>query len=108
MKQRGRPRKIREESLEALAPKLLHQEKESPENPTQELLREFVMRIEVVEDEKIIAQRTILDIYAEAKEQGISTILLRELIRLRKLSQNDRDAYEATRTMYMQTLGAKP
>jgi len=94
MKPRGRPKKNKIDPPEA-------------ETPIQQELRNFVDRIERMEDEKIMAQKTILDIYAEAKEQGISTSILREIIRLRKFAPNEREAYEALRNMYMQAIGLK-
>jgi len=114
MKQRGRPRKNREEirqeqeTPEALAPKLSPKQADDPETFNQSELVSFVMRIENMEDEKTIAARTIIDIYAEAKEQGIATAILREAIRLRKLVPHERAAYEALRNQYMQALGVKP
>jgi|GEM_PF-7099111 len=111
MKQRGRPRKIRqdnEDNSETLAPDPLPEREESPETSPQSQIVSFVERIEIQEDEKTIAQKTIIDIYAEAKEQGIATQFLREAIRLRKLNPSERATYEALRNQYMQTLGLKP
>jgi len=109
MRQRGRPRKVRQEQeiAEVNQPNLETKAETALPIPTHPPLLGFALRIETQEDEKAIAQKTILDIYAEAKEQGIATPILREAIRLRKLSQNERNAYEALRDQYMQTLGLK-
>ena len=47
----------------------------------------------------------IKDIYGEAKSQGFDKKTLREMIRLRKMSKEERDEREALRDLYGTSLG---
>lgn len=71
-------------------------------------LRAFIERIERLEEEKKSIGDDIKDVYAEAKGTGFDTKVIREIIKLRKLDQNERMEMEAILDLYMQALGMAP
>lgn len=68
-------------------------------------LNSIVERVERLEEEKAAIAADIRDIYAEAKANGFDTKVLREVIRLRKLDQNERQGQESLLDVYMHALG---
>lgn len=72
---------------------------------TGEHLKQFVERIERLEEEKAGLAEDIKEIYAEAKSNGFDVKILREVIKLRKLDAADRAEKETTLDLYMQALG---
>ena len=68
-------------------------------------LRSFVERIERLEEEKAELSEGIREIYAEAKGNGFSTAVLREMVRLRKMDHNLLLEKEALRDLYGTALG---
>lgn len=68
-------------------------------------LKEYVQRIERLEDEKSIIGADIRDIYAEAGGNGFDTKALRTVIRLRKQDGDERREQEAILHTYMHALG---
>jgi uncharacterized protein (UPF0335 family) len=72
-------------------------------------LRTIVERIEQVEDEikELIEARK--EIYLEAKGNGFDVKVLRELIRLRKRDQTEREEHETLLDLYLQAIkGTRP
>jgi uncharacterized protein (UPF0335 family) len=70
-----------------------------------ERLRQFIERIERLEEEKRGLQEDIKEIYAEAKGTGFDVKVMRQIIRLRKMEKNDRQEQEALLELYLQALG---
>lgn len=70
-----------------------------------EQLRLFIERIERMEDEKKGVGDDIRDTYNEAKSQGYDTKIMRQVIKLRKMSRNDRMEMEAVLETYKAALG---
>ena len=68
-------------------------------------LRQFVEQIERLEEEKKAIADDIRDKLAEAKAVGFDVKALRQILRLRKKSKDDRDEEEAILTTYMHALG---
>ncbi|MFZ4806688.1 MAG: DUF2312 domain-containing protein [Hyphomicrobiaceae bacterium] len=68
-------------------------------------LRQMVEQIERLEEEKKALAGDIRDKYAEAKAVGFDVKVLRQVIRLRKKSQTDRQEEEAVLTTYLHALG---
>jgi uncharacterized protein (UPF0335 family) len=58
-------------------------------------LRLFIERIERLEEEKKGIADDIRDVYSEAKSQGYDAKIMRQIVRLRKMSQDDRQEMEA-------------
>lgn len=71
-------------------------------------LRSFVERIERLEEEKKTIGDDIKDVYGEAKSTGFDTKVLREVIKLRKLDQNERMELESILDTYLHALGMAP
>jgi uncharacterized protein (UPF0335 family) len=67
-------------------------------------LRAIVERIEQVEDEIKDLNEAKKEIYAEAKSNGFDVKVLREVVRLRKQDQKERDEQETLLDVYMQAL----
>ena len=72
-------------------------------------LRAIVERIEQVEDEIKDLTEAKKEIYAEAKSNGFDVKVLREVIRVRKQDQKERDEHETLLDLYMSAIkGASP
>jgi uncharacterized protein (UPF0335 family) len=68
-------------------------------------LRSFVERIERLEEERKTIGDDIKDVYGEAKANGYDTKVLRKVIAIRKMDQNDRLEQEAILDTYLHALG---
>lgn len=74
----------------------------------QDQLRSIVERIEHLEEEKAAIAGDIKEIYAEAKNNGFDTKMLRQVIRIRKQDRSERIEQEAILDLYMSALGMLP
>jgi len=72
-----------------------------------EHLKSFIERIERLEEEKAALTADIREVYAEAKGQGFDTKIMRQVVRLRKLENADRQEQEAILDLYMSALGMR-
>lgn len=68
-------------------------------------LKAIVERIERLEEEKKTISDDIRDVYVESKSNGMDVKALRTIVRLRKLSPDDREHQEAILDTYKQALG---
>lgn len=68
-------------------------------------LRSYIERIERLEEEKKALADDIKDIYAEAKSTGFDVKIIRQIVRLRKMDENDRQEQEALLDLYTHALG---
>ncbi len=68
-------------------------------------LRQFVERIERLEEEKAGIASDIKDVYSELKGRGFDTKAVREIIRMRKQDAAERQEREAILETYMSALG---
>lgn len=68
-------------------------------------LRQFVERIERLEEEKAGIASDIKDVYAELKGRGFDSKAVRQIVRLRKQDHAERQEQEAVLELYMQALG---
>ena len=68
-------------------------------------LRQFIERIERLEEEKQTIADDIRDVYAESKGNGFDVKALRAIIRLRKQDPDERVEQETILETYMQALG---
>jgi uncharacterized protein (UPF0335 family) len=71
----------------------------------QNQLRQFVEQIERLEEEKKQLAADIRDKYTEAKAVGFDVKALRQIIRLRKKSNQERQEEESILEVYMHALG---
>lgn len=74
-------------------------------NSAGEQLRLLIERIETLEGEKKGVADDIKDIYTEAKARGYDAKILREIVRLRKMANDDRDEHFAVLTTYAKAIG---
>lgn len=72
---------------------------------TGERLRSIIERVERLEEEKKSIADDIKEVYAEAKGDGFDNRTLRQIVRIRKMDQNDRAEQEALLDTYMSALG---
>jgi uncharacterized protein (UPF0335 family) len=68
-------------------------------------LRAIIERIERLEEEKKTISDDIKDVYAEAKGTGFDVAAIRQLVRLRKKDQAERQEEEAILDLYKAALG---
>ena len=68
-------------------------------------LRLLIERIERLEEEKKGIADDIKDVYAEAKGTGFDPKTMRTIVRLRKMSRDDRQEMEALLDTYKAALG---
>lgn len=71
----------------------------------QNQLRQLVEQIERLEEEKKQLASDIRDKYLEAKAVGFDVKALRQIVRLRKKSQEERQEEETVLEVYMHALG---
>lgn len=65
-----------------------------------EALKQFVARIERLEEEKANIQADIKDVYAQAKSQGFDAQVLRIVIRRRKMDAMEREEIDQLVDLY--------
>jgi len=68
-------------------------------------LRQYVERIERLEDEKREIQEQIKDVYNEAKAEGFDVKVMRQVIRLRRMKPHERGELEELLETYKAALG---
>ncbi|MCV0394503.1 MAG: DUF2312 domain-containing protein [Rhizobiaceae bacterium] len=68
-------------------------------------LRAFIERIERLEEDKQAIADDIKDVFAEMKGSGFDTKAVRQIIRLRKKDQAERQEEEAILDLYKAALG---
>lgn len=71
----------------------------------QKQLRQMIESIERLEEEKKALSADIRDKYAEAKGLGFDVKILRQVIRLRKKSETERQEEEGLLEVYLHALG---
>jgi uncharacterized protein (UPF0335 family) len=72
-------------------------------------LRTIVERIEHIEEEIKELSEARKEIYLEAKDNGFDVKVLREVIRLRKQDQKEREEHETLLDIYLQAIkGTRP
>jgi uncharacterized protein (UPF0335 family) len=67
-------------------------------------LRSFVERIERLEEEKRALAADIREVYSESKGAGFDIKVMRQLIRLRKMDEDDRKQMEDILNTYERAL----
>ncbi len=68
-------------------------------------LRSIIERVERLEEEKATLANDIREVFAEAKMNGYDTPAIRQILKLRKMDQSDRQEREAILELYMHALG---
>ena len=67
-------------------------------------IRSFVERIEHIEEEIKALNEGKKEIFAEAKGDGFDVKVLKEIIRLRKQDQDERDEHESLLDLYLRAM----
>ena len=67
-------------------------------------LKQFVERIERLEEEKKAIADDVRDVYAELKGRGFDTKAVRHIVKIRKQDHAERKEMEAILELYMQAL----
>lgn len=70
-----------------------------------EELKQFVERIERLEEEKKAISDDIKEVFAELKGRGFDTKAVRQILRIRKQDHAERMELEAILELYMNALG---
>lgn len=68
-------------------------------------LQQFIERIEHLEEQKRDLSADIRGVYSELKSQGYDVKAVREIIKLRKMTQADRAEFEYLTSEYKTQLG---
>ncbi len=68
-------------------------------------LRQFIERIERLEEEKSNIAQDIREVYAEAKSEGFDAKIMRQILKIRKMDTDERAEQEEILTIYMHALG---
>jgi len=68
-------------------------------------LRQAIERIERLEEEKKALMGDIKDVYAQAKAQGFDTKIIRQIVRLRKMEDHEREETEQLLDLYKAAIG---
>lgn len=68
-------------------------------------LRSFIERIERLEDEKKEISDQIREVFAEAKGEGFDVKTMRQVLRLRRMKQDELAEQDALLDIYRQALG---
>ena len=71
----------------------------------QNQLRQLIEQIERLEEEKKALSADIRDKFAESKALGFDVKVMRQVLRLRKKSQNERQEEESVLEVYLHALG---
>ena len=71
-------------------------------------LKSFIERIERLEEEKKALAEDIKEVYSEAKGVGFDVKIMRQIIKIRKMDEDDLDEQEALLDTYMRAIGMRP
>jgi uncharacterized protein (UPF0335 family) len=71
-------------------------------------LKSFIERIERLEEERRTLGEDLKEVYAEAKGNGFDTKIMRQIVRLRRMDQDDLDEQETLLDVYRRALGMLP
>ncbi|KKB96142.1 hypothetical protein SZ25_00767 [Candidatus Arcanobacter lacustris] len=68
-------------------------------------LRQFIERIERLEQEKANIMIDIKEVYAEAASTGFDAKIMRQIIRIRKMDKEELEEQESLLDLYKEALG---
>lgn len=69
-------------------------------------IRSIIERVEKVEEEIKELMEAKKEIFLEAKGEGLDVKILKEILKLRKLDQDERDEHETLLDVYMRAMDA--
>jgi uncharacterized protein (UPF0335 family) len=79
-----------------------------PDGVAGDRLRSFVERIERIDEDLKVMNDEKKDVFAEAKSEGFDVKILKEVIRLRKQDQNERDERDTLLDLYLHAIETAP
>ena len=68
-------------------------------------LKQFITRIERLEDEKKNLAADIREVYSEAKSAGYDVKVMRQVIKVRNMDKADREEQESLLQVYLDAVG---
>ena len=68
-------------------------------------IKQIISRIERLETDKSVVTQDIKEVYDEAKMNGFDVKILKQIIKLRKIDQDDRAEQEALLDTYKDAIG---
>lgn len=77
---------------------------ETVDQSTAQHLRQFIERIERLEEDKVALGQDIREVFAEAKGAGFDVKIMRQVIKLRKMNTDERSELEHLLDTYMHAL----
>jgi uncharacterized protein (UPF0335 family) len=72
---------------------------------TNERLKQFIQRIERLEEEKKALSADIKEVYSEAKSAGYDPKIMRQVVKIRKMDKADRQEQESLLDVYLAAVG---
>ena len=75
-----------------------------PDGIAGDRLRSFVERIERIDEDLKTMNEDKRGVFAEAKGEGFDVKILKEIIRLRKEDQNERDEHDTLLDLYLRAI----
>jgi uncharacterized protein (UPF0335 family) len=72
---------------------------------TGDQLLSVIQRIERLEQDKAVVAEDIKSVYAEAKANGFDTKILKQVVKIRKMAEPERQEQEEMLDLYMQAIG---
>lgn len=78
------------------------------DNSTANQLKLFIEKIERLEDERSELSENIREVFSEAKAVGFDPKVMKQLIKIRKMKQEDFQEQEELLDIYKQALGMLP
>lgn len=77
---------------------------ETVDQSTAQHLRQFIERIERLEEDKEALSQDVREVFAEAKGAGFDVKIMRQVIKLRKMNTDERSELEHLLDTYMHAL----
>lgn len=71
-------------------------------------LKQYIEKIENLEEEKAKIQEDMSDVFAEAKADGFDVKVMKKILKLRKMKEEDRENEDYLLDTYMMALGMIP
>jgi len=71
-------------------------------------IRSFIERVENLDTELLELTEQKKEVFSEAKAEGFDVKILKEIIKLRKQDQDERDERETLLDLYMRAMDAEP
>ncbi len=72
---------------------------------TGEFLLQYIQRIERLEQDRAAVSEDVKSVYAEAKNNGFDTKIMKQIVKLREMDPNERDEQETLLDIYKQAIG---